>query len=389
MKKNKKEFGLLNIIIVIIITSIVTSLTTGLIIYNNKNANDINNDTSLIEFVEAYKSILNNYYTDVDKNKLIDEAIKGMLNYLGDDYTTYLNSSDTSELSEKLSGKYQGIGVELIEGNKINKIFEDSPAEECGLQVGDIIVKVNDKDVKTYTANEIANEIKSIKDNKFRLTVNRGEEEISFELSLKELNIPAIEAKVIENNEKRIGYIYISTFSNTVYEQFNNKLKELEESHIDSLIIDVRNNTGGYLKAATDIASLFLEKGKVIYSLDSKNKKETYKDETAESRNYQISVLINESSASASEILSAALKESYNAILIGKKSYGKGKVQQTASLKDGSMYKYTSAKWLTPNGVCIDKKGINPDYEIDLQINEETNEVVDTQLQKAIELLGE
>lgn len=389
MKKNKKEFGLLNIIIVIIITSIVTSLTTGLIIYNNKNANDINNDTSLIEFVEAYKSILNNYYTDVDKNKLIDEAIKGMLNYLGDDYTTYLNSSDTSELSEKLAGKYQGIGVELIEGNKINKIFEDSPAEECGLQVGDIIVKVNDKDVKTYTANEIANEIKSIKDNKFRLTVNRGEQEISFELSLKELNIPAIEAKVIENNNKRIGYIYISTFSNTVYEQFNNKLKELEESHIDSLIIDVRNNTGGYLKAATDIASLFLEKGKVIYSLDSKNKKETYKDETAESRNYQISVLINESSASASEILSAALKESYNAILIGKKSYGKGKVQQTASLKDGSMYKYTSAKWLTPNGVCIDKKGINPDYEIDLQINEETNEVVDTQLQKAIELLGE
>lgn len=389
MKKNKKEFGLLNIIIVIIITSIVTSLTTGLIIYNNKNANDINNDNSLIEFVEAYKSILNNYYTDVDKNKLIDEAIKGMLNYLGDDYTTYLNSSDTSELSEKLSGKYQGIGVELIEGNKINKIFEDSPAEECGLQVGDIIVKVNDKDVKTYTANEIASEIKSIKDNKFRLTVNRGEEEISFELSLKELNIPAIEAKVIENNEKRIGYIYISTFSNTVYEQFNNKLKELEESHIDSLIIDVRNNTGGYLKAATDIASLFLEKGKVIYSLDSKSKKETYKDETAESRNYQISVLINESSASASEILAAALKESYNAILIGKKSYGKGKVQQTASLKDGSMYKYTSAKWLTPNGVCIDKKGINPDYEIDLQINEETNEVVDTQLQKAIELLGE
>lgn len=389
MKKNKKEFGLLNIIIVIIITSIVTSLTTGLIIYNNKNANDINNDNSLIEFVEAYKSILNNYYTDVDKNKLIDEAIKGMLNYLGDDYTTYLNSSDTSELSEKLAGKYQGIGVELIEGNKINKIFEDSPAEECGLQVGDIIVKVNDKDVKTYTANEIASEIKSIKDNKFSLTVNRGEEEISFELSLKELNIPAIEAKVIENNEKRIGYIYISTFSNTVYEQFNNKLKELEESHIDSLIIDVRNNTGGYLKAATDIASLFLEKGKVIYSLDSKNKKETYKDETAESRNYQISVLINESSASASEILTAALKESYNAILIGKKSYGKGKVQQTASLKDGSMYKYTSAEWLTPNGVCIDKKGINPDYEIDLQINEETNEVVDTQLQKAIELLGE
>ena len=156
---------------------------------------------------------------------------------------------------------------------------------------------------------------------------------------------------------------------------------------IDNLIIDVRNNTGGYLKAATDIASMFLEKGKIIYSLENKKTKDVYKDETKDSKNYSVVVLINESSASASEILAAALKESYNAQLVGKKSYGKGKVQQTADL-NGGMYKYTSAKWLTPNGICIDKKGLTPDFEVDLQISADGNEVVDTQFDKALEILG-
>ena len=143
MKKNKKEFGLLNLIIVIVVTSIISSITTGLIIFNNKNTEkNIVNDEALQEFVEAYESVLDNYYEDVDKTKMIDNAIKGMLNYLGDDYTTYLNSSDTSNLTEKLAGKYQGIGVELIEGNKISKIFDDSPAKEAGLEVGDIMIKM-------------------------------------------------------------------------------------------------------------------------------------------------------------------------------------------------------------------------------------------------------
>ena len=177
MKKNKKEFGLLNLIIVIVVTSIISSITTGLIIFNNKNTEkNIVNDEALQEFVEAYESVLDNYYEDVDKTKMIDNAIKGMLNYLGDDYTTYLNSSDTSNLTEKLAGKYQGIGVELIEGNKISKIFDDSPAKEAGLEVGDIIIKINDKDVKTFTASEIASEIKNIKEKNFSITVNRNEQ---------------------------------------------------------------------------------------------------------------------------------------------------------------------------------------------------------------------
>ena len=388
---NKKEFGLLSLIIVIIVTAIITSLTTGVILYNNQKDKEqvLNmNDESLQEFINVYNSVLDNYYQDVNKNEMIDKAIDAMLEYLGDDYTTYLNEEETEELAEKLAGKYQGIGVELVEGNKINKVFENSPAQEGGLQVGDVIIKINDRDVTTFTAAEIASEIKKDENlTKVNITVKRIEQELTFELEKKEMSIPAVESKIIYNNGKRTGYIYISTFSNTVYSQFKKHINDLETQGIDNLIIDVRNNTGGYLKAASDIASLFLEKGKIIYSLENKKTKDVYKDETKDSKNYSVVVLINESSASASEILAATLKESYNAQLVGKKSYGKGKVQQTANL-NGGMYKYTSAKWLTPNGTCIDKKGLMPDFEIGLQISEDGNTVIDTQLNKALEILG-
>ena len=391
MKNNKKEFGLLNLILIIIFTAAVTSLTTGVIIYNNEKHDEtsrIVEDENLQEFITVYNSVLDDYYQEVDKEKMIDEAIDAMLNYLGDDYTTYLNEKETQDLAEKLSGKYEGIGVELTEGNKINQVFDDSPAKKSGLHAGDVVIKVNNKDVTTFTASEIAEEIKNSKENNIiNITIKRNEQEITFEVERKELYIPAVESNIIDNNGQKIGYIFISTFSNNVYNQFKVELSKLESQNIESLIIDVRNNTGGYLKSATDIANLFLEKGKIIYSLEGKDSKEEYKDDTKEFRNYPIAVLINESSASASEILAAALKESYDAILVGKKSYGKGKVQQTASLKNGSMYKYTSAKWLTPKGECVDKKGLIPDYEIDLQLSEDGTTVIDTQLNQSIEIL--
>ena len=270
----------------------------------------------------------------------------------------------------------------------INKVFEDSPAKKAGIQEEDIIIKINDEDVTGLSTVDLASKIKNDKNKKVKITIKRKEQEQELEVTKKELYVPAIDAKVIENNGKKTAYIYVSTFSDTVYKQFNEELKKMENEGIDNLIIDVRNNTGGYLKSATDIASLFLEKGKVIYSLENKSIKDVYKDETNECRKYKVVVLINEASASASEILSSALKDSYGAILVGKKSYGKGKVQQTANLGGGSMYKYTSAKWLTPTDECIDGKGLQPDYEVDLQISEDGS-IIDTQLNKALEVLGE
>ena len=151
---------------------------------------------------------------------------------------------------------------------------------------------------------------------------------------------------------------------------------------IDGLIIDVRNNGGGYLKATNDVASLFLEKGEIIYTLESKNNKVIYKDETNVKTNYPIVVLINKGSASASEILAAALRESYGALLVGNKSYGKGLVQEVYKLDDGSMAKYSSAKWLTPKGDCVEGMGIIPDYDIDNENN------IDNQLNKAIDIIS-
>ena len=178
--------------------------------------------------------------------------------------------------------------------------------------------------------------------------------------------------------------MYISNFSQNLSEQVNKALNEMESDGIESLIIDVRDNVGGYLSAAESTASIFLEKGKVIYSLESNDKNYTYKDETESAKKYKIIVLINENSASASEILAAALKESYGATLVGKKSYGKGKVQQVVALTGGGSVKYTSAKWLTPSGVCIDEIGINPDYEVEYEVTD----LYDTQVDKAIELLS-
>jgi carboxyl-terminal processing protease len=218
------------------------------------------------------------------------------------------------------------------------------------------------------------------------MSVLRDTQTLSFDLERQTLYVPAITSKTYEQNNKKVGYIFISKFSDTVYEQFKKELTKLEDTKIDSLVIDVRNDTGGYLTGATKIAELFLKKGKVIYSLQSKTKKETTKDETEDSRDYKVYVLINHGSASASEILAAALKYSYGSTLMGITTYGKGKVQQTSSLSDGSMFKYTSAKWLTPNGDCIDGVGLKPDIEVvqnDAYTDNPTEEN-DTQLQTAL-----
>ena len=390
MSKSKKEFGLISLILVVIVTAVLTSLTTGLLIFNStKNKTEYKNkdDKDLQEFVSVYNQVLDDYYEDVDKSEMVNKAIEAMLNYLGDDYTTYMNSSDSKNLNDKLNGKYEGIGVEITEGNVITRVFDNSPAKESGIEVGDVITKVNDQDISNLTTSQLANKIKKGA-KKLKITIKRNEIEMNLEVTKKQLYIPAISSTVIDNNGKKTGYIYIANFSDTVYEQFKDSLEKIEKESIDNLIIDVRNNTGGYLKAATQISSLFLEKGKVIYSLEGKNAKEVFKDETVESRSYPIVVIINESSASASEILAAALKESYGATIVGKKSYGKGKVQQTGNLKDGTMYKYTSAKWLTPNGNCLDEQGLIPDNEVDIQINEDGT-AYDTQLSKAVEILGQ
>ena len=386
--KNKKEkiatFNLIEVIVIIIMTSLVVSVSTGIIVYKNyyKIDKTSSNKDYLKELEYAYNNILNSYVEKVDEKELTNAAIKGMYNYLGDPYTSYLDEDSTDNLMDRLKGEYKGIGVEITaneSGTVVMTVFENSPAEEAGIMVGDIITKVKGIDVSGKTTSEVSNMIKSTNGN-IEIEVNRGGTTKTLTLKVSTVSIKS----VIKNKYDKTGYLRIETFSNTTYKQFKESLENLEKDGIENLIVDVRNNGGGFLNSAVEIAELFVEKGKPIYGLQTKDKKEMYKDTTKEKRNYKVIVLINGGSASASEVLAAALKESYGATLLGTKSYGKGTVQDTSELESGGMIKYTTAYWLTPKGVTINEKGLNPDIEVTGSFEDGMTLENDIELQTAI-----
>lgn len=388
--KSNKGFNLISVIIIICITSFVSAIAAGVIITNNYNATyeGLADDKNLNDFIKAYSNIINNYYEDIDKEKMLDKAVDAMLEYLGDNYTTYMTEEQKKELEEKLSGTYQGIGV-TISNKEIIKIAKNSPAQTAGLQVGDIFVSVDGTEITDENSSAISVLIRYSDKESVNLVINRNGENLEFNVKIGTVEEPAVSYELLEN---KVGYMAISIFSRPLTSQVEEALKEFEGNGMERLIIDLRDNTGGYLDSAETTANLFLEKGKLIYSLQDKNSKEDYKDTTDTKRSYPIVVLINNNSASSAEILAAALKDSYGAVLVGENSYGKGKVQQTYNLEDGSMAKYTSAKWLRPNGECIDNIGLKPDYEVSLtyKYDENGNEIttIDSQLEKAIEVIG-
>lgn len=348
----------------------------------------------LSKVVDTYYAIVDNYYKDLDKEKLIDGAVEGMISQVGDTFTSYSAATDAETFNETIKGSYEGIGCAIAKYStgeiKVIEVFPSSPAEKAGLLVGDKIIKVDNEDYIDKTSVDISNYIKNSGKDKIVLTVERENKEIDITINLSKVEIPYVSSKILEQNDKKIGYIAISLFSGNSYKQFKNNLEKLEKEKIDGLIIDVRDNSGGYLSSVTDISNMFLEKGKIIYQLEDPKGTIKKKDTTKEKRTYKVAVLINSSSASASEILASAIKESYkDGLVVGNKSYGKGTVQETKKLLDGSMIKYTTQKWLTPNGNYINEKGVEPTNEVEL--NEEyyqnPTEENDNQLNEALNLL--
>lgn len=362
-------------------------------IFNNgRSYMALSNDLS--KFVDTYYAIKDNYYGELDNEKLVDSAIKGMISAVGDEYTSYSDTDDADNFKQTVSGIYEGIGC-TVGVNLDNKIvvvdmFKDSPAEKAGLKVGDIIIKIDGEDFIGKSSTDMSNYVKSSKNSKVVLTIIRDEETMELDVERKKIEIPYVSGEVITKDDMKIGYIDISLFSSTIYDQFKRELEELEKENISGLVIDVRGNSGGYLSGVTDILNLFLKKGDVIYQLESGNKKQIKKDTTKEKRDYPVAVLVNGGSASASEILASAIKESYNGYVVGTKTYGKGTVQQTTTLPDGSMVKYTVQKWLTPNGNWINEVGVEPTdiVELDISYAENPSMENDNQLQKALELVA-
>lgn len=359
----------------------------------NKGKNYFVLSKELAKFVDAYDAIVNNYYKEVDKDKLVESAINGMVSSVGDEYTSYSDKDVTDNFNEAVNGKYMGIGALIMKSENdlvIYKVFEDSPSYKAGLKDGDIILKLDDKDTKDMSVNDIASIVKNDDNKEVKLLVKRGEENLDITIVKDMVELPVVSGKVINHNDKKIGYISLSIFSSVASEQFNKELVKLEKEGIGGLVIDVRGNSGGYLATVTDIASYFLKKGDIIYKLEVNDKVTVRKDKTKESRDYPVAVLIDKNSASASEILASSIKESYNGYVVGTNSYGKGTVQQTLVLSDGSMIKYTIEKWLTPLGNWINEEGVVPTNYVELSSEYLNNPVFenDNQLNKALELVS-
>lgn len=399
MANNEKKYIKLAILAVVsmIIGSVITIAIKDFDVAKvNTNKTEVSYSKTKKGFdslYETYDTIMSEYYKDVDSDKLIEGAINGMLESLDDEHTMYFDKKSKEEFDSELSGNYYGIGAQIQltsdETIKITKVFDDSPAKKAGLKEEDIFVSVDGTSVKGKSATEVANMLKSDSVKTSTIVVKRNDKELTFKVTKENITLFSVSSEMLDNNGKNVGYLSVSIFGQKTYSQFKDALTKLEKQDMDSLIIDLRGNTGGYLSTVTNMLEEFIDKGNVIYQIQSSSGVKQYKTVKASEKKYKIVVLIDGGSASASEIMSAAMKEVYGATLVGQTTYGKGTVQTTKNLSNGSMIKYTIEKWLTPSGKNIDKEGIKPDYEVELGDSYKNNPTKenDAQLQKALDLL--
>lgn len=383
--KNGSKYSVKEVVMIMFITFLFGMIIGGVIMFGKGMFNSDIND-SLDEFVDTYQDILDTYYEEVDAEALLQAGISGMIDYLGDPYSTYMDAELADSFDEEVEGIYAGIGAMITyrysdDALVFGEIYEKSPAEKAGIRMGDILLAVDGNSVAGFTTADVANVVKGKVGTEVKIKFKRGNEEFETVIVRDKVDIESVETKIYEENKQKIGYIKISIFASNTYKQFKNKLELLEKEGFDKLVIDVRNNSGGYLTTVTDIISLFTEKGSIIYQLNTKGKIEKIKDVTKDFRDYPIYVLTNQASASASEVLAAAIKENYGGKTIGVKTYGKGKVQKAYDLSNGAKIKYTFQEWLTPKGNSIDSVGVAPDIVVENVIDKTDN---DNQLIKAI-----
>ena len=315
--------------------------------------------------------------------ELTESAIKGYVEGLKDEYTEYLTKDEYDELMVSVNGNYVGIGIYMTQDRYENIVvllpIEGSPAAEAGLKTGDIITKVNGEECVGKDLSTISNKIKGEEGTTVELEILRENETFTKTIERKTVQVNPMKSEILENNT---GYIRLMGFDENCHEEFEKKVDELISKGAKSLIIDLRDNGGGVVDEATDITELFLPKDKTIMIERTKKEGEQItKSEKDAKYNMKVVILTNENSASASEIFVGAMKDNGAAKIVGTKTYGKGVMQELAPLKSGGALKVTIEEFKTPNGNTINKKGIDPDIEVE----DDKKTELDEQLQKAIE----
>ena len=399
MEENKK-YKVYKMLMIVALSVFITFMITSISLYTyfvenpvSVSANNTNKDIS--SKLTKYREIIDKYFLgDVDDDKLEEGAIKGYIEGLGDPYTEYISKEDMDTYLDDTMGNFVGIGIYMIKNTQYDKIqvlstIKGGPAEKVGIQAGDLIVSVDGVEYKASDMTVASNNNKGEAGTKVVVEIIRWAETIKNEIKREKLKVNQVEGKVISNN---IGYIQFTSFDETTAEDFKAKYEELAKQNIKSLIIDLRNNGGGIVDQALEIADYMTDKDSVLlYEVDKNNKETVRKSKNDAIINMPIIILTNENTASASEILAGALKDLGKAKTVGTTTYGKGVIQQILKLNDGSGIKITIEEYQTPNRNKIHKVGIEPDEKVELpesvQNSLSIKESEDTQLQKAIEML--
>lgn len=341
-------------------------------------------DTEVMK--EAYRQLAANYDGDLDANKLSDGAARGMVKAVGDDYTTFLDKEEAAEFNKSLNGEVSGIGAEIGVRNlqpTVLRVLDDSPAKKAGLKTGDVFVAVNGTSVAGETASGVADKVTGEAGTTVKLTMRRGSESLDFSITRAQISDPSVRWSVSDD----IGVLTISRFDDNTGSLARKAAKEFIDKGVKSVIVDLRNNGGGYLTAAQEVASLWLDSGKTVVTEKSRGQvTETVKASGNPTlKGKKTVVLVNGSSASASEIVAGALKDYRAATLVGEKTFGKGTVQKVINLSDDRILKVTVARWYTPQDRNITKEGIQPNQTVKMS-QDDNNAGRDPQMARAKEL---
>lgn len=392
-KDYSKSIFIKSIILTILLTTVIVSMVTIIIMNNNEQTSLLNRIDGKLSSIEQI--VDKDYLGEIDENKIFDETIKGYVEGLNDEYSQYFTKEELDKYkTDNIEGQFVGIGVYIIQDTEKNAIrvlapIKGSPAEKAGILAGDYIVKVDDQAYTGEQITEATNKMKGKEGTKVKIQIIRDEKNLDFEVERANVRVNPVEADIYEEN---IGYLKISSFDQGSGSEVTKKVEELKEKNIKSLMIDLRNNGGGIVDEAIEIADLFTNKDSTLLITKDKHGNENIskakKDKVIE---VPIIVLTNENTASASEILAVALKDNNVAKIVGTTTFGKGVIQELLTMKDGTGLKLTTNEYYTPNRNKINKVGIEPDEKIELP--EEYKNIlsipkeVDTQLNKAIELL--